>query len=66
MSLNNSYPEFTFNDNSYGTGAAFSLTINGSRPIVTQSPFVGNNGILSFSFTRAGLGVNGSSILGVA
>jgi hypothetical protein len=57
-------PDVTYNDRSYGSGKAKSLTINGAA--VMQSAYLnGYNPVLDYSFTRPQYGINGSSILGV-
>lgn len=64
-----------FNDNSYSISPvlAIDLSINGPKPIIIGSfnndtvvgPYYGNARIQIPPFSRAGLGVNGSNILGV-
>ena len=58
--------EATFNDRSYGSGTAATVTINGG-PISTtgMGGYAGGSSAVDFNFTRAQLGINGSSILGV-
>jgi hypothetical protein len=57
-------PDVTYNDRSYGSGKAKSLTINGAA--VMQSAYLnGYNPVLDYSFTRPKYGINGSSILGI-
>jgi hypothetical protein len=57
-------PDVTYNDNSYGSGKAMTLTINGAA--VMQNAYLnGYNPVLDYSFTRPQYGINGSSILGV-
>jgi hypothetical protein len=58
--------ELTFNDRSYGSGAATLVTIN-DGPIATNiiDSLGGGQPQFTFNFTRAQLGINGSSILGV-
>jgi hypothetical protein len=58
--------EATFNDRSYGSGTAAIVTINGG-PISTtgMTDYSGGGAGVDFNFTRAQLGINGSSILGV-
>jgi hypothetical protein len=56
----------TFNDRSYGDGAAGTVTINGGPIQTTGMSAVSSYGpAVGFNFTRAQLGINGSSILGV-
>jgi hypothetical protein len=57
-------PDVTYNDNSYGSGKAQNLTING-RVAMVSPYFNGYNPVLEYSFTRPQYGINGSSILGV-
>lgn len=65
----------TFNNNSYSSSAvsAVDCNINGPKPIIigafnnetVVAPYYSNGRIQIPSFSRAGLGVNGSNILGV-
>jgi hypothetical protein len=57
-------PDVTYNDRSYGSGKAKSLTINGAA-VMQSAYFNGYNPVLDYSFTRPQYGINGSSILGV-
>jgi hypothetical protein len=54
----------TFNDRSCGNGTAKVVTITGG-PIQTDGMSGNSDGNVAFNFTRAQLGINGSSILGV-
>ena len=57
-------PAVTYNDRSYGSGKAKTLTINGAA--VMQNAYLnGYDPVLYYSFTRPQYGINGSSILGV-
>lgn len=58
------FPDVTYNDNSYGSGKAKSLTIEGAAAM--QNAYLnGYNPVFDYSFTRPQYGINGSSILGI-
>jgi hypothetical protein len=57
-------PDVIYNDKSYGSGQAKTLSINGAA-VMQNANLNGYNPVLNYSFTRPQYGINGSSILGV-